>query len=216
MRPLHFALCALLSMLAGGCGRDLTGAAGGNVPPLEVAQGAHVNVGQFAPFPVAEWHNLSGPDAGYVSRNGSYHAPLTLAAERPITLEARAAGWTSQVHVLLQPGPVERSDCLAPGQPEIRDDPGAFVHIEELPEAVVRVPPGYPDLAREAGVEGTVLVEAFVCACGEVSDVRIVKSIPMLDQASKDAVRQWLFVPALTDGEPVATWVVIPVKFSLH
>lgn len=93
---------------------------------------------------------------------------------------------------------------------------GDYVFVEELPEAVTRVPPSYPDLAREAGVDGTVLVQALVGKDGRVRDVRVVKSIPMLDDAARAAVRQWVFKPALSNNKPVAVWVAVPVKFSLH
>jgi protein TonB len=93
---------------------------------------------------------------------------------------------------------------------------GEYVYVEELPEAVTRVPPQYPDLAREAGVDGTVQVQALVGKDGRVRDVRVTKSIPMLDDAAKNAVRQWVFKPALSNNRPVAVWVAVPVKFSLH
>jgi protein TonB len=93
---------------------------------------------------------------------------------------------------------------------------GDYVYVEELPEAVTRVPPTYPDLAREAGVDGTVMVQALVGKDGKVKDVRVVKSIPMLDESAKAAVRQWVFKPALSNNKPVAVWVGVPVKFSLH
>ncbi len=93
---------------------------------------------------------------------------------------------------------------------------GDYVYVEELPEAVTRVPPTYPDLAREAGVDGTVMVQALVGKDGKVKDVRVVKSIPMLDESAKTAVRQWVFKPALSNNKPVAVWVGVPVKFSLH
>jgi protein TonB len=83
---------------------------------------------------------------------------------------------------------------------------GDYVYVEELPEAVDRVPPAYPDMAREAGVDGTVMVQALVGKDGKVRDVRVVKSIPMLDDAAKAAVRQWVFEPALSDDKPVAVW----------
>ena len=161
------------------------------------------------------WRNLSGPDAGYVSPGGTYSAPLTLAAERIVTLEASGVGGPTQLEVLVTPGPVEPSDCLGPGQPA-PPDTGAFVPVDALPEPLVRVPPAYPDPARQAGVDGTVVLEALVCACGEVSEVVVAQSIPMLDEAAITAVRAWLFQPALRAGEPVATWVTVPVKFSLH
>jgi len=93
---------------------------------------------------------------------------------------------------------------------------GEYVYVEELPEAITRVAVVYPDLAREAGVDGKVIVQALVDKSGHVKDVRIQKSIPMLDDAAKAAVRQWVFKPALSNNKPVAVWVAVPVNFSLH
>jgi protein TonB len=93
---------------------------------------------------------------------------------------------------------------------------GEYVYVEELPEAITKVPPNYPDLAREANVDGTVMVQALVGKDGKVKDTKVVKSIPMLDQAATEAVRQWVFKPALSNNKPVAVWVAVPVRFSLH
>lgn len=93
---------------------------------------------------------------------------------------------------------------------------GDYVYVEELPEAIGKVPPKYPLVARKAGVDGTVLVQALVGRDGRVHDTRIVKSIPMLDTAAVEAVRQWTFKPALAKGKPVAVWVAVPVRFTLH
>ena len=93
---------------------------------------------------------------------------------------------------------------------------GEYVYVEELPEAVTKVPPVYPDIAREAGVDGTVLVQALVGKDGKVKDTKVVKSIPMLDVNAVTAVKQWVFKPALSNNKPVAVWVAVPVKFSLH
>jgi len=93
---------------------------------------------------------------------------------------------------------------------------GEYVYVEELPEAITKVPPIYPDLAREAGVDGTVLVQALVGKDGKVKDTKVVKSMPMLDAAAETAVKQWVFKPALSNNKPVAVWVAVPVKFTLH
>ena len=93
---------------------------------------------------------------------------------------------------------------------------GEYVYVEVLPEAIWKVTPQYPDVARESRVEGTVMVQALVGKDGTVKDTRIVKSIPMLDAAATAAVRLWLFKPAQVHGEPVAVWVAVPVKFTLH
>ncbi len=101
---------------------------------------------------------------------------------------------------------------------------GDYVYVEEFPEAITRVPPVYPDIAREAGVDGTVMVQALVGRDGRVKDTRLVDksgkvvtaSIPMLDAAAIAAVRQWVFKPALSNNKPVAVWVAVPLKFSLR
>lgn len=91
-----------------------------------------------------------------------------------------------------------------------------YVHADELPEAITRVPPQYPQWAREKAVDGTVMVQALVLKDGTVGDVRVLKSIPPLDTAAVACVRQWRFKPAKDAGKPVAVWVAVPVKFSLH
>ena len=93
---------------------------------------------------------------------------------------------------------------------------GDYVYVEELPEAITKVSPVYPDIARQASVDGTVLVQALVGKDGKVKDAKVVKSIPMLDDAAVNAVNQWVFKPALSNNKPVAVWVAVPVRFSLQ
>lgn len=121
------------------------------------------------------------------------------------------------------PPPAPRARVAPP--PSIPDEPrlgmelpkyGEYVYVEELPEAVTKVAPEYPGDARASGVEGTVMLQALVGKDGTVKDTRIVRSIPLLDAAAAAAVRQWIFKPALSHGLPVAIWVAVPVKFSLH
>ncbi len=88
--------------------------------------------------------------------------------------------------------------------------------VDTPAEIVQRVPPSYPDIAREAGVDGTVLVDALVCEHGNVVDTHVQKSIPMLDAAAADAVMRWKFKPATYHGRAVPAWLAVPVKFSLH
>lgn len=99
--------------------------------------------------------------------------------------------------------------------PEPLPNWGDFVYVEILPEVIEKAAPVYPQLAREAGVEGTVMVHLLVDKTGVVRDVRVVKSIPMLDVAAVECVRRWRFKPALSNDRPIAVWVAAPVRFAL-
>ena len=90
------------------------------------------------------------------------------------------------------------------------------VHVDELPVALTRVPPKYPDAARAAGTQGTVQLQAFVKTDGSVGDVKVTVSVPGLDEAAIACVRQWTFKPAQAGGKAVEAWVGVPVKFTIH
>jgi len=93
---------------------------------------------------------------------------------------------------------------------------GEYVYVEELPEAISKAQPEYPDIARQSSMEGTVIVQALVGKDGKVKDTKVVKSVPVLDDAAVAAVKRWVFKPALSNNKPVAVWVAVPVKFSLQ
>ena len=94
--------------------------------------------------------------------------------------------------------------------------PGDYVYVEELPTAITKAVPVYPEEARRAGVSGTVMVKALVARDGRVVDAKVASSIPELDDAAIQSVRQWEFKPAMNKGQPIAVWVMIPIKFTLH
>jgi periplasmic protein TonB len=84
------------------------------------------------------------------------------------------------------------------------------------PERVHDVAPVYPALARAAQIEGTVILEAVIGPDGTVRDVRVLRSVPLLDDAAVDAVRQWLFSPTRLNGETVAVVMTVTVTFRLR
>ena len=90
------------------------------------------------------------------------------------------------------------------------------VYVNRLPEAILKFPPSYPDLAREKGISGTVLVQALIGEQGSVEETRVAWSVPELDERAVTAVRQWKFKPAMSNDRPVRVWVLVPVKFRLH
>jgi protein TonB len=132
--------------------------------------------------------------------------------EQTIASQEKIAAITPSVPLPAEGDPI----VVVPPREEELPKFGDYVYIEELPEAVTRVAPEYPDLARDANVDGTVLVQALVGRDGRVRDVRVVQSIPMLDEAAVAAVRKWVFKPALANNKPVAVWVAVPVRFTLQ
>jgi TonB family protein len=83
------------------------------------------------------------------------------------------------------------------------------------PKLVKMVKPVYPKLAKEARVEGVVIVEAKTDENGNVFDARILRSIPVLDQAALDAVKQWKYEPMIIDGRPRKVVFTVTVRFTL-
>jgi protein TonB len=84
-----------------------------------------------------------------------------------------------------------------------------------MPEKTVDVPPVYPRVAIEARIQGVVILEAVLDEQGAVRDVRVLRSIPLLDHAAADAVRQWRYLPTLLNGQPVPVVLTVTVTFTL-
>jgi TonB family protein len=82
------------------------------------------------------------------------------------------------------------------------------------PVKIKDVPPVYPALAQSARVQGEVVIEATVGEDGKIADARVVKSVPMLDQAALDAVKQWEYQPSLLNGVPTPVVMTVTVRFT--
>ena len=84
------------------------------------------------------------------------------------------------------------------------------------PTKIRDVRPIYPAEAQAAGVTGVVIIETTIDSAGRVSDAKVLRSIPILDQAAIDAVRQWEFEPTLLNGAPVPVIMTVTVNFTLQ
>lgn len=94
--------------------------------------------------------------------------------------------------------------------------PDDFVAVEEMPVLIQIPAPVYPEMARQAEVEGTVMVRALVGKDGKVQDAFVTEGVPMLNDSAIEAARKAVFKPALQQHKPVAVWVQIPMRFSLN
>lgn len=108
-------------------------------------------------------------------------------------------------------------DVEAPPElPPALQRPDFFVSYDEPPVLVRQVNPEYPDLARQAELEGTVQVLIGINEFGDVVEATIVRSVPGLDQAAIEAVYQWKFKPAKQRDEPVPVRIMVPIVFTLR
>ena len=134
---------------------------------------------------------------GCASTVPQHAASATRTTDAPIVWSSTMGGCTEPAH---RPFP----------------DYGTEVPFTGEPTATRKVVAAYPPAARAAGVQGTVKVAVLVCEHGKVVATKVIESIPELDVAATNAVRQWVFDPANIRGDRVAAWIVIPMKFSTH
>jgi protein TonB len=86
----------------------------------------------------------------------------------------------------------------------------------QAPALIHRVEPEYPGVAVRGKVSGAVILEATVNESGAVTDVTVLRSIRVLDQAAIKAVKQWRYQPLVLNGQPVPFILVVTVTFSLR
>jgi protein TonB len=91
------------------------------------------------------------------------------------------------------------------------------VHVGvQAPRKLIDVAPVYPPIAQQARVEGTVILEATIDPSGRVIAARVLKSIPLLNEAAIAAVKQWTYTPTLLNGIPVPVIMTVTVTFKLR
>ena len=115
-----------------------------------------------------------------------------------------------QAPVDLPPPPPGATE--APMEEEVME----FWSVEEKPELIKGVNPKYPEIARKAGLEGNVFVKFMVRRDGRTDRVQVLRGQEIFRQAAMDAVRQFVFKPAIQNDKPVNVWMTQAIKFKLH
>ncbi|MFA6957827.1 MAG: TonB family protein [Thermoanaerobaculia bacterium] len=114
-------------------------------------------------------------------------------------VQAPMSGWTPQT---VAPDPIGVYPAVPPGGTQ--------------PQVVSRVNPSYPRAARDANIEGVVVIRAIVRKDGRVDEAEILRDLPWgLGEAAKEAVKQWRFLPATYNGEPIDVYYTVTVRFRL-
>jgi len=86
----------------------------------------------------------------------------------------------------------------------------------KAPTKVKDVKPVYPAIAQSARAQGAVIIEATIGPNGTVEDAKVLRSIPLLDQAALDAVKQWEFTQTFVKGVAVPVIMTVTVSFTLQ
>jgi periplasmic protein TonB len=179
----------------------------------------------------------------FVSRD--VELPRPPAPRRPSDANMPSAEVHPRVVPLEAPGAITPESAVDPAPPPDGTVEGAWSLPEGIPEGLVPPPPPppppsapdtpvrvggnirpptkikdvrplYPTIAQVARVEGMVIIETTIGATGRVLDARVIRSIPVLDDAALEAVRQWEFTPTLLNGSPVSVVLTVTVNFKLR
>jgi len=91
-----------------------------------------------------------------------------------------------------------------------------FFAVEQIPKKMNNVIPEYPEIARRAGIEGTVTLKVLVNVTGIVDSVEVIEGPAVFRESAMEAARATKFTPAKHNDRDVACWVVMPFRFLLE
>jgi len=107
---------------------------------------------------------------------------------------------------------------LVPGVGAVREESEVFEFfaVEEIPKRLNNVIPEYPEIARRAGIEGTVTLKVLVNVVGVVDSVEVIEGPEVFIKSAMEAARSTKFTPAKHNDRDVACWVIMPFRFLLE
>ncbi len=120
-----------------------------------------------------------------------------------------------------EPAPVvaDASPDTGPTPAAVSSLPSEFSagEVDQAPRVIRKIEPVYPFRARRHNIRGNILVKFLVSRSGHVEKPVIVRADPegVFEKSVLQAVRGWKFAPGIYRGEPVPTWVVLPIRFDM-
>ena len=138
--------------------------------------------------------------------------------EQPAVPIEAAEGEEVDEEAEIAPTSFDRIEDVPPPPPPPSEQAQEFYAFDEPPVLIKFVNPRYPDLARQAGIEGTVLLRVLVAEDGKVMSVSVIQSdvTPAMERSAMQAAKQFLFKPAKQRTVPVKAHMAIPIRFKLH
>src|SRR3990172_1361468 len=189
------------------------------VPPSVLAFLSPPPAPSVPPPPPPRAASLAGRRAPNANSDAApVEAPSGVAPESGVTLDLNrfsTAGTIAGVPDGLASG--LDTGIVAPPPPHPVPPPPADIGSRiKPPMRIAGAPPVYPAAARAARAGGDVFIEAVIGVDGRVQDMRLLRSIPLLDRAALDAVSSWLYTPTILNGQPVPVILTVTVRFRLN
>ena len=135
------------------------------------------------------------------------------------TIPIEVAAWNSEIAEIAEADMAASEEKQSNEITPLVADEGESSHVcsfEEAPKIVKSVVPVYPELAKRAGLEGTVHIRVWLDKEGRVREALVQKSsAEIFNEPALAAARQMVFTPAVQGNQPVAVWLSIPIKFRL-
>jgi TonB family protein len=146
-------------------------------------------------------------------RGGGGGLPFDAVEERQVAVAIRNAEMRARIGEGVPAATVSLEGGVVASPPAGRTPPVRVGSVIKQPRKLVDVAPVLPEAARAAGISGAVILEVVVGVTGAVSDVKVLRSLPMLDDAAIEAVSQWRYEPVLLNGQPVPVVITVAVRF---
>jgi protein TonB len=189
----------------------------GDVLPSPRVITAFVNPAQppAPPPPMAVRHVSVQPSAAADSSVAPVEAPEGIKPSDGLVIEPESA----EPGV---PGVIEGFGNLVTPEPQPPPPPVTVVKplrpggVITAPTRIKDVLPVYPPMAQSVKVQGDVIIEATIGPDGKVQNAKVLRSVPLLDQAAVAAVLAWEYTPTLLNGQPVPVIMTVTVRFRLQ
>ena len=138
--------------------------------------------------------------------------------DQPVVPIAAEEGEEVDEDTEIAPTSFDRIENLPPPPPPPSESSSDFYAFDEPPVLIRYAAPTYPALARQAGIEGTVLLRVIVGTDGKVESASVIQSdvTPAMEKAALAAARKFLFKPAKQRTVPVRASMAVPIRFKLH
>ncbi len=206
-----------LAVMAGGCGAPPT--ADIDAAKTAITSATAAGAGQYSAASLKAAEDAQAAlDAELKAQEGKWFKSYDKAKQ--LAAAAKEAGDKAAAEAVAGKAEADAAAAKAKAEAEARAKAeSAAVRVGgkiKAPTKTRDVKPVYPAAAKSAKIAGTVIIEATIGADGKVIGAKVLRSVPMLDQAALDAVKQWEYSPSRLNGKPVPVKITVTVNFKLQ